>query len=492
RILLLVNYDVDGVCACKILQTLFRCDNTLYTLVPVQGTQDLVESYFKHVEQIKIILMVNCGGNIDIVETLQPDEEIIFFIIDSHKPTDICNIYSSEQVRLLGKPDREEWIPEFSDIFYDEGNDRKTKRRKLDEGAIMKQRERRMWKENRNRLMFEYTQFSFYGRSSSMIIFDILWQLGKDSADALWWAIVGVTYQIVFGLIDEQRYSNELAVLQLHMSRLLTNEPGNENGIRNATPTLKITNNSLHLALYRHWTVQSSLRNSLCTAIKLRLWTMRGEKHLQQLLAEIGLPLSESKQRFCSMDISLRQDFLSMMEKAAENYEIDDLIYTSFTLSYGYRSSYQASDYVYGLLALMDVSSRNKQMGSCFSDALDSLARSKSDLLEVGIEGAKKILCCIFRHVQGLLDMKQIIATGPFLYFALQEGSLDVRMFAQAHFLTMLARCSLRAYHSVSRSKRSSCLPLVASAPAYPENDACIIIGIPPVSEVIPRKYVCA
>ena len=36
RVLVLVNSDVDGVCATKILQYLFKCENVLYSLVPVR------------------------------------------------------------------------------------------------------------------------------------------------------------------------------------------------------------------------------------------------------------------------------------------------------------------------------------------------------------------------------------------------------------------------------------------------------------------------
>lgn len=45
---------------------------------------------------------------------------------------------------------------------------------------------------------------------------------------------------------------------------------------------------SLQLALYRHWTVESSLRYTMFTAIALKLWAIRGEKRLYQLLAEMG------------------------------------------------------------------------------------------------------------------------------------------------------------------------------------------------------------
>lgn len=43
-------------------------------------------------------MLINCGGTLDIIDILEPDEDVTFFVVDSHRPTDICNIYSSSQV----------------------------------------------------------------------------------------------------------------------------------------------------------------------------------------------------------------------------------------------------------------------------------------------------------------------------------------------------------------------------------------------------------
>lgn len=44
----------------------------------------------------------------------------------------------------------------------------------------------------------------------------------------------------------------------------------------------------LQLALYRHWSLVESMRHSLYTATTLKLWTLKGEKRLHELLAEMG------------------------------------------------------------------------------------------------------------------------------------------------------------------------------------------------------------
>lgn len=64
--------------------------------------------------------MINCGGTLDLVELLRPDESVVFFILDSHRPYDLTNIYSESQIRILGKPDEDNEIPEYNDIYRDD------------------------------------------------------------------------------------------------------------------------------------------------------------------------------------------------------------------------------------------------------------------------------------------------------------------------------------------------------------------------------------
>lgn len=98
RVLVIVNYDIDGICASKILQALFKYDHMVYSVVPIMGRSGLQRAFAENKDDIKLVLLINCGGCIDIVEVLQPDEEVVFFVCDSHRPMDVCNIYSDSQV----------------------------------------------------------------------------------------------------------------------------------------------------------------------------------------------------------------------------------------------------------------------------------------------------------------------------------------------------------------------------------------------------------
>lgn len=99
RVLVIVNYDIDAICTSKILQALFKYDNMLYSIVPIMGISGMVRAFNENKDDVKFVLLVNCGGCIDIVDVLLPVEDVTFFICDSHRPYHICNVYSDAQVR---------------------------------------------------------------------------------------------------------------------------------------------------------------------------------------------------------------------------------------------------------------------------------------------------------------------------------------------------------------------------------------------------------
>ena len=54
------------------------------------------------------------------VERLEPSADKIFYILDSHRPYDLTNVYSENQVQILGELDNDEYLPEYNDVFREE------------------------------------------------------------------------------------------------------------------------------------------------------------------------------------------------------------------------------------------------------------------------------------------------------------------------------------------------------------------------------------
>lgn len=61
-------------------------------------------SYKTHmyISQIRRVILINCGGTIDLMELFENPTDVIIFVIDSHRPTHILNIYNeSKQVNKI-------------------------------------------------------------------------------------------------------------------------------------------------------------------------------------------------------------------------------------------------------------------------------------------------------------------------------------------------------------------------------------------------------
>lgn len=112
-------------------------------------------------------------------------------------------------------------------------------------------------------------------------MFNLAWVLNKDDQDLLWLAILAITEQYILGKIENTVYVLATGELQTHSNRLKSRSTD--------TTSLKITyEKDLRLVLYRHWSVESSLKFSMFTACKMKLWSHRGGKKLYELLADMG------------------------------------------------------------------------------------------------------------------------------------------------------------------------------------------------------------
>lgn len=51
--------------------------------------------------QFKYFVLINCGANVDLLEILQPEEDTLFFVCDSHRPINVVNVYNDTQVKAF-------------------------------------------------------------------------------------------------------------------------------------------------------------------------------------------------------------------------------------------------------------------------------------------------------------------------------------------------------------------------------------------------------
>eukprot|EP01134_Creolimax_fragrantissima_P007045 CFRG7045T1 len=112
-ILILAAPDVDAVCACRLLTILLRADYIPYEILPVAGYDDIAqakEDLVNSNDALRSVIMLNCGSNIDVMEIFDDADHINFYIIDSHRPVHLSNVFDNENVLLFLDTDAE---PEF-------------------------------------------------------------------------------------------------------------------------------------------------------------------------------------------------------------------------------------------------------------------------------------------------------------------------------------------------------------------------------------------
>jgi cell division control protein 45 len=118
RILLISAVDLDAICATKILQGLFKADHIEYTLVPVETKDEMRMAYEDYRDTIKNIVLVGCGGAMELLGFMQPEEDAVFYIFDSQRPLDLENIYNKDQVHLLAfHKESFDGVPMYDQIY---------------------------------------------------------------------------------------------------------------------------------------------------------------------------------------------------------------------------------------------------------------------------------------------------------------------------------------------------------------------------------------
>lgn len=187
RVVIIAHQDVDAVCTVKILTNLFKTEGVSYILLSCSGISDMKAKYDEYSGQSNWFIMVNCGATVDLLHVLgDPPMSKNFFILDYHRPIHIINYYNTtNQIRLVSVPEDDDRIPTFDQIFgedpvsddsdsdeemdfddeMDENGISASMRRR--EGRRQRRAEHADWLKTRERLLFNYREYSYYARPVS-------------------------------------------------------------------------------------------------------------------------------------------------------------------------------------------------------------------------------------------------------------------------------------------------------------------------------------
>lgn len=488
HVLIVCNIDVDAVCACKIIQYLFRSDHISHTVVAVSGIENFIRVIQEYSSQVSYVLLVNCGANINLIDVLRLEKTLIFYVVDSRRPYDLDNIYDPRQVRLIIDSEELKSIkhPTYDEIYRDDSEDENSEEDDVIQSPRSKRHrrnkrlEKEAWIHKRNQLLFDYYEFSYYHTSSAVILFDLAYKLSKDNAELLWYAAVGLTSQLMEANINLSKYTLDSTDVQQHMKR---HNHSIKNDASCSVDCMKLFfEKDLALTLYTHWTLLDSLRHTASTSCHFRSWTLNGQRKLLNFLADLGLPLSQCEQKFSANDVKLRKEAKESIFASAEKYGLSELIIGSFISQNTYSYKFSASDVAHSISALLNFRFKddNHPMQENFLKALDGLSKDHYKCLYEGIELYKKFSRILMNEVQMSLTTGHIIPCSSILQCVLSQGTPGWRYFISTYGITSLGRFLNRAFLQTPRGQKHKYKPLIVVIPLCDEEGMVLIAGIAP------------
>ncbi|CBJ26130.1 conserved unknown protein [Ectocarpus siliculosus] len=420
-VLVFVAPNCDAMCACRILSYMLRADAVSYKIKPVAGYGDISaanEELIKGNEDIRSVVMINCGAICNVVDLLsQLSPEAYVYIVDSNRPVHLANVYPKKDRVVVfvdeengdvdnipsdgegldgndetsdesdADSDQEEELAsnrsdESDDDDSDDGEARpedkentspsdglgqsaergkgRAGRKRKRQTAARARRQAHDAEVTRRQRIRQYYNGATHGSASAVQLFAMAMQLNKDTNDLLWLAIVGLTDQYIHQRIDQEIYHMVVAQLQQHVvakNSKTSLETSSADG-KTLVPVSEMgritCDMEFRFMLHRHWSLYESMYFSNFVASKLNVWNSNGRHRLEEFLAKMGFSLEQCKQKYPFMSCQLRKRLRDQIEKYAEDYGLQDVFYGSYQRYCGFKNPLSAADMVYCITALAE------------------------------------------------------------------------------------------------------------------------------------------
>jgi len=98
-----VALDCDALCACRIVTGLLKADNVPFKLVSVHWQDEILADYketSRH-DVVRSIIMINCGGDMDVQEAFNLTGGTFCYLIDCNRPLNHANILPSRDHAIV-------------------------------------------------------------------------------------------------------------------------------------------------------------------------------------------------------------------------------------------------------------------------------------------------------------------------------------------------------------------------------------------------------
>uniref|UniRef100_A0A914L661 Uncharacterized protein n=1 Tax=Meloidogyne incognita TaxID=6306 RepID=A0A914L661_MELIC len=540
HILIIVNADVDALCATAILTHLFSCDEVTYTLIPVNSIEGLKSTIKIHGKQTKNIILMNCVGSNSLLDFELPSN-VNFWIIESRRPIHLDNIFNVDSIKVLTESSElPEWnVPDANSIYEQEeqsgsesGEDeeeeenlfsdgeegeenggveelldendqqshqdernssiikRRGKRKQLADiiaSRTLKRQRRTQWKRARGTILWEYYLKSWYAPPISVFMLELAHELGKSSAEIMWCSAVGISSQFIDQIICVEKYTDICAdrmkpfILKFGPRQgALTDQNRNH-----LTVSFK---EDLILPLYSRWTLYESMLNESHFICESKLWSQRGEDKFKEILAKIGLTLAECRQNFEVIKKDRRLEIFKIIK------EYLNKTFASFNTNFGFNSTYNAVDFARILTIRLEWNQSDKP-DSELSRRFESTNEILREFFKTGgrelpplkhsVELYKMALKSLNELVKRSIAQKHVVLMSRFFLLSLSDQCSMLGLLSSRHFLFLFFHSVLRAYVSTNPTSRGT-KPFILIFPLLGEHSGWYLIsGLMPLVEIM-------
>jgi cell division control protein 45 len=256
----------------------------------------------------------------------------------------------------------------------DELSKKKQKRSAVIDEKIMK----KTLKKKKKMKIANYYAGKYYGYPSTFIIYNIIIQHNRDDNQCLWLLIVSLTDNYIQSHISEDSYSSLRSyclkeVLRLNkninnnngevINKVLNAHGFNEDEGKELSKLIKSNNKEMKtisqeldykLFLYKHWNLFDSFVYSSYTLACLQTWKEEGKREIQKILAYMGIPLKEAKQKYAYMKNEYKNIFKEKIMEISRKFDMKDLLFESFVYQMDQKTQISACDFVHGINAIIE------------------------------------------------------------------------------------------------------------------------------------------
>lgn len=397
--------NTDALCATKMLSQLLKRQLVQLQIIPVFGYAELKGHYSKLDDNINSVILVGCGGSIDVESffELDPKELLVdsednsggkgrkyrrsIYIFDTYRPWNLDNLFGSEIVNCMDDGTVEEELSEQKKAYFrlleldneveedddekesdveetdkDEDDDEEVefvnRKRTSPDGQKRSRKQRKQEIHELEAIIEEYySSGTSVVNSIALQVYSLISAVGECDLNYLWLTILGATS---LDTPHPQVYNRLYPLLQDEVKRLSLS---NYSAKTPDSLSLEIQPD-YYLFMLRHSSLYDSFFYSNFVNAKLSLWRENGRKRLHKMFATMGIPITTAQETWIYMDHSIKRELGIIFDKNLERYGLQDIIRDGFVRTLGYRGAVSASEFVEALMALLEAGNSKDGLAS--------------------------------------------------------------------------------------------------------------------------------